>query len=538
MRLDICLTAVTIAGWGCDLAKDSTQPVVWTITVTEAGGDGSPIPARLLLLDEDGQSVHFGVRDRYDGRRQVDGYCELGAGAIGTWDAILLPDGTAEIPIGKESCEPLVAIPFANYQLRVWQGIEYERAEVTVDLRESRGKVESIIPLERVFDPWSMLCADLHVHAARSADSGVPDRIRVAAQLTAGIEVIGLSDHNVNGDLSEAIAALHAAERIVSIPSNELTADSFHLGVYPVVVEPEEPRGGGPSKEEIEAMDLTTTLQWARALPRAPMIQVNHPRFRYAALFDSYAWNGLDWPPPFSVELDAIEVLSGHTAFNEVGDRRIDESVRDIYTFWNHAVRVTAVGNSDTHHLNGVLDGLARNYVRVDDPRLAPFDEDGFVSALRNQNVVITSGPWIDLEVSSTVDDWSTVGPGQAVRARDQSVHVDIDVRQAAFVNAERVKVVVGGAVVRRFPLPSGDRALRIVEDIEVGSADTWLAVEVSGDEPLPVEMTGTYHLENGRRGVPPFALTNPVFIDVDGDDWIHIGGGAFAVAPHGVPPR
>ena len=45
--------------------------------------------------------------------------------------------------------------------------------------------------------------------------------------------------------------------------------------------------------------------------------------------------------------------------------------VRDFYALIEHGAWVTAVGTSDTHHLNGVLDGVARTYVLYDDPRAA-----------------------------------------------------------------------------------------------------------------------------------------------------------------------
>src|SRR5690606_11573315 len=116
------------------------------------------------------------------------------------------------------------------------------------------------------------------------------------------------------------------------------------------------------------------------------------------------------------------------------GDRRIDESVRDFYTLVDHGYLVIGVGNSDTHDLNLVLDGTARNYVFVDDPRTQPFDEDAFVRALRARRVVATTGPWLDVEVTSARGRTPTVGPGQSLVPEDGAVWIDITLAQTRWV--------------------------------------------------------------------------------------------------------
>jgi len=90
------------------------------------------------------------------------------------------------------------------------------------------------------------------------------------------------------------------------------------------------------------------------------IVQINHPRFRVTALFDAAHWNGTTWPPPFSLDFDALEVLAGYTAFNIPADRRFDEGVRDFYTLIDHGRLIAPLGNSDTHDLNWVLDGTTR----------------------------------------------------------------------------------------------------------------------------------------------------------------------------------
>src|SRR5262249_37073309 len=150
---------------------------------------------------------------------------------------------------------------------------------------------------------------------------------------------------------------------------NELTGNALHVNVYPVPYDRKAPRGGAPPAEPIITATPEMMFDIARKFPGNPIVQLNHPRFRINALYDGVGWNGVTWPPPFPLAFDAVEVIAGYSAFNANGDRRLDDGVRDFYTLVDHGHLVIGVGNSDTHDFNWVLDGTARNYVFVDDPR-------------------------------------------------------------------------------------------------------------------------------------------------------------------------
>jgi hypothetical protein len=497
------------------------KPSPGTTTLVLRVTDGpTPVGARVLLLDAKGEPVHFGRLDTY-GMRQDTTACQLAPSVVGSWDGIILADGTGEVPIGGAGC---ATIPYGRYHVWAWRGIEYELWQGDVDLTAKRGKVELDIPLERAWSPHGTLSADLHVHAFASHDSRLPNPQRVVAQAAAGIQVVGLSDHDVSGDLDREIAALHLDDRIASIASNELSSDQLHVGVYPA--------GQPPPEAEVLHADAEHVFALARAMPGNPVVQLNHPRFRVTALYDQRKWDGTSWPPPFPLAFDAVEVLAGYTAFNAPGDRRFDDSVRDFYTFVDHGHLITPLGNSDTHDLNWVLDGTTRNYVFVDDPRTNPFDEAQFVAAIRARRVVATSGPWLDVEVAPAAGVTPTVGPGEAVVPRDHSVWVDITVAQTQFVHTERIKITVGGRGVQTIDVPPDVRTHRWAGKVEVGDADTWIGITADGDTPLPLALTGSYQKDKWNRGgVTPFAIASPILVDADGDGHWKRGDADLAVS-------
>lgn len=467
------------------------------VRVTDGAG-GPVVPARLMLFAGD-EPVRFGELDFLDGTRQARGYCWLAPGALGTWDGLVLPWGEAVIR-ADAPCAP----PAGVYRVWAWRGIEHEIWEGTVELGRRVARLD--IALERAWRAEGALAADLHVHAAASPDSTVPAIIRAMTLAAAGVQVVALSDHNAVGDLDEEIRLAGLEGHLASIASTELSSDWAHVGVFPA-------RAAPPPESETAGWSAKLVLTWARGQSGRPIVQVNHPRYRVYALFDLAGWDGVAWPPPFPLAFDAVEVLSGDTIFNAPGDRRLDEAVRDFYTMIDRGFAVTAVGNSDTHHLDGIRDGLTRNYVFVDEPVTAPFDEAAFVDAVRARRVVATSGPWLDVEVIGE----RAVGPGQTVRAAGGRVVVDVTVEQARFSRADRLRVLAGTGdgprVVHDVAVPPGGR-WRGRLAVDLGGRSGWVGVDVGGDAPLPVELTGNLHQQAGRPGTVPFALANPVLVE------------------------
>lgn len=480
---------------------------------------GAPIGARVQLFSSAEVPLHIGWIDVY-ATRQGGAGCAYAPDVVGSWDGLIVARGVAELPVGVDTCLPSPGIPYGRYHVWAWRGVEYELWQGEVDLSAERGRVPLEIALDRAWTPHGALAADLHVHALASTDAAVPNPQRVVAQVAAGIQVIGLSDHDTHGDLDEEIRALGLDDRVASIASAEVTADRLHVGVYPVEVDRTRPGNGALPHDEIAEAEPADIFARLRALPGRPIIQLNHPRLRSSALYDDAEWDGVAWPPPFSTDFDAVEVVAGYTAFNAAGDRRLDESVRDFYTFVDHGRLITPLGNSDTHGLNWVHDGTARSYVFVDDDRLRPFDEAAFVAALRARRVVATTGPWLDVEVAAA-EGAAAVGPGQALQARG-TVWVDVTVHQARFVVTERLRIQIGRregpGVVRMIDVPPHVRSYRWAGAIEVGTADTWIGITADGDRPLPTPLTGAYQRHAGRQGVTPFAIASPILVDADGD--------------------
>jgi hypothetical protein len=488
----------------CGRAPSTQSSTTLSIRVTD---HDALVGARVLLFDASGKPLHIGTLDMY-GQRQSGAGHPFAPGVIGTWDGIVLGYGSGDVPIGTQ-------IPYGKYKVWAWRGIEYEIWQGEVDLGANRGKVDLAIALDRAWSPGDALAADLHVHAHASDDSTMPDDQRVAAQVAAGIRVIGLSNHNTNGDASAAIHALHLDDVVASLPSNEVTSEAMHANIYPAI-------GAAPPASQVISASPAQLMALLRALPGKPVIQINHPRFRYQSLFDTTKWNDATWPPPFPTDFDAVELVPGYAAFNASGDRRLDEGLRDLYTLFDHGKLVAPVGGSDSHDFNWVLDGAGRTYVFAP----WPYDQTKFVDAIRARRTVATDGPWLDVRVSGA-------GPGEHVVPKDGKVSVDITLSTTKWQKVDRIRVQVG-AQTQTIAVAPG-RTFHWSGDVDVGSVDTFVGVAADGDTAMPVELTGTYQRDKWKHaGDTPFCVISPILIDADNDGHWKRGDGDYLLTPLG----
>jgi hypothetical protein len=488
------LVALALAACGPSAPPKPTGIVSFTITDDDSH---DPIPARVALFDAQNQLVHFGDLDLY-GQRQTAGGCESTTipGMLATWTGLVLPRGVGSLRLGRGFC----MLRPGKYRVVAFSGIEYDRAEATLDTTET-ASIE--IELHRAFTPTGVLAADLHVHGTPSDDSMMPDAERVAGQVAAGIQVIGFANHNESKSLAPAIAQLGLGDRVASIAGMELTSDALHLGVYPVPVDTP------VNKADVILSDVAGMFAVATAMPGHPIIQVNHPRFRYGALFDLVQWNDTDWPPPFPLDFDALEVVAGYQAFDVPGDRRTDDTVADLYALVQHGKAVAAMGNSDTHDFTWVLDGTARTYVTVPHPTVAPFDEAAFLAAIRARKTLATTCPYLTVRLEP--DD-----------------RVAIDVAQANFCHATHVELTVDRHAVASIPIPAGSPLHweGAIPGLPHDRSDAWLGVTASGDAPIPLEQTGSYQQDKWKHpGVVPYAVISPLLLDRDGDGHWKYGG-------------
>jgi hypothetical protein len=423
--------------------------------------DGSPLPARLTLH-----------------------------GVAGTPDPALPPGAPGEPPsnvVYGWSGDTRIELPVGSYRVVASHGVEWSLAEQQVSIERSRGAVARLT-LAPAVETSGWIAADFHLHAAPSADSDLPLVERVRALVCEGIELAAATDHSHVTDYAAAVRDLGAASLLMTMPGIEVTTRRWgHFNAFPLA-----PDAGTPSPKGSPAR----IFRRLRRLSPGAVIQVNHPRMGRIGYFDragldldagSFARAGA------SFDFDTIEVVNGFDLGDEAA---IERNVADWLRLLALGRRRTAVGNSDSHRQLVQWAGYPRTWVRVTDDRPGAIDVAAVARALRAGRAIVSTGPFLRLDVQGA-------GPGDTLVVESGSVSAEVSVEAAPWIDVTRVELLVNGAVAASYDGSEGRRPRgRLQIPIE---RDTWILARARGERPLD-------DLLPGLR-VAPFALTNPVLV-------------------------
>jgi hypothetical protein len=195
---------------------------------------------------------------------------------------------------------------------------------------------------------------------------------------------------------------------------------------------------------------------------------------------------------------------------------------------------VVGTANSDSHEPDKEEPGSPRTYIRVPSDAPAQLAPDDILDAFASGDVLMTNGPFVRVRVGER-------GMGQTVSGRKQSLSIHIE--QAPWVKADTVKVFRGTEVVYEESFAGTKTDVTVEVDTP---SDTVLLVEVSSaddassmfpsiypSEIPPLQFTDVIGSLGSSFGfgaaedalaprlvsvTRPFAMTNPIWVDVDDD--------------------
>jgi len=501
-------------GVGVDMAGQPMREQGPALSLHVRGSDDlQPLPARVIVAAVPPTSA-------YDVHKDGATAKTLTPDLIGITDGVLLSTGEALLPIAP-----------GTYDLTILQGPEYEQVRRRVTVGDTEA-VRVDVVLEHSVRTRGWLAADMHIHTSRSYDSKLLPFHRVVSEVAAGVKLLVPTDHVWHNDLQSYVEALGYTDRAVAIAGSEYGFKFGHLGVYPVEFDPKGALWGAPPWAAYENWgNLTPDVAFPmiHGLPRQPVVVVNHPRL----LPDLGYFTNIGWPhtpdePLSSAGLfDGMEVLNGYAS----GPEEITALLRDWFFLLGQGYRIAGLGNSDTHRMDWLTSGYPRTWLRLptDEPkRVLPSDLREAVIGMR---AVASSGPWLHMLV-----DGQPIGETVQVRAGAGSVTVDIEADAPSWIDLSHVLLYQNGVLVKDWSVPALARphpALAVQVSLPV-AADGWLVAMAIGEQPLPVSVIGAVRSGLAR----PFAVTNPVWLDQDGDGKVQpprMPGGA-GPQPFGSP--
>lgn len=492
-----CTDDAMTGGSGPDLGTQANSDTRLHITV-RSSDDLQPIPARVLIYPKSGtQAPPLGSNGR-----SASNYSP---GVLGATRGLFLATGDAEF-----------GFPEGTYDLVLFQGPEYEQVRRTVTLPHKQ-TTSLDVTLEHSVRTTGWLAADMHVHTKVSFDGQVLPDHRVVTEVCSGVEIIVPTEHGIHHDLQRDIEMLGYRQRVISIAGSEYTFAGGHLGVYPVQFDPMGKQGGAPDWQVWpRPLDYPApqAFPMVHSLPTDPLLVVNHPRLPPdLGYFLNIGWPRIPGEKLATASLiDGIELLNGY----EESPPELTELLADWFFLLNDGQRITALGNSDTHLVDALVAGYPRSWLRLPTEEPARVIQDDLRAAVRGMRAVASNGPFLQLLV-----DGRDVGDTVLVRGGQVRVHVIADA--ASWIDLKRVQLYRSGELVLSLPITERKHpALDTVLDLPI-NADGWLVAMVVGAEPLPVDVIGS--IEGGQAR--PFAITNPVWLDADGDLKITPPGGS-----------
>jgi hypothetical protein len=413
----------------------------------------------------------------------------------------------------KNSCFPgedglTVRLPVGTYLAAASRGPEYSVDQRVIEVLKEANP-ELVLVVNRVVETPGLISFDPHIHTNKSdGEPSISERIK--SVVAEGIEVINATDHNYVTDYAPILRSLGLEKELTVIPGSEVTVpDIIHYNTYPM-----ELRLGDLGNGAITAAADTATALFAASRQKNPgaILEVNHPRAGDLGYFNNLyldqesaatALAGLD------LNFDILEVLNGPYFYSSN-----QAAIEDWFHLLNRGYVFPIVGSSDSHGIDREEPGYSRTYVSVPDENGKPLDRAAFIAALKKGRSFITNGPLIAFKVNSLS------APGDLVQAKGGRITLALRVWGAPWVEVDEVRLVFNGERRIIFPVRAEEGSIdKFTQEIGLTlTRDTYVCVEALGRKTLfPVLQSPS---ESGlpEDGTLPYALTNPVFVDVDGN--------------------
>ncbi len=459
---------------------------------------GKPLPSRLFIHGvAPTPTPHFGDDGTVDGAINVI-YARTGS-------------GTRTLRPGK-------------YRVMVTRGLEYGIQNIQVTITAGKPTPLKVALGHHVRTPGA-ISADLHLHAAPSMDSDASLTSRLIQLAAVGVEYAVATDHNAITDYGPAARAARLNPWLATVVGCEITtrrAEWGHFNIFPLDPSSEVPPYTNQTPQEM--FD-----HWHK-LPTNPVVQVNHPRMGGIGYYNQVRLDrrhGRAFSTNFATNFDAVEVFNGDWMYKPY---KVERNLLDWYMLLNTGYRFTATGNSDAHKLGYQEAGYPRTFVLVgagaDVPSRLP--KDVVEDAIRNHQVVVSSGPYITLTQPVDPQAPKVVPPsvvGRQLKAKKgRPMVLELTVQAACWVPVDSVEIVANGKTLEKIDLrqklgravaggpgkPSRCNPVRLKKTLKLTPArDTWYVVVARSRTPLPVLR---------HKATAVFGFTNPVWIDADGD--------------------
>lgn len=464
-------------------------------------------------------------------------------------DGVMEQRRVSDVHLSGAAGDPThVYLADGDYTVYAVRGPEYEVSVAGLKIRNGENQTLRISPPARAVTTAGHISADMHVHAASSFDTAFPAEKRVRTFIAEHGEVMVAAEHDTIFDFTPVLRAMGVSDKMIAITGSEVTSTQRsvrapysigHMNFFPLRAKPHAHKRGLPNHENRRTRDVLYDMH---VHFDDPIAQLNHPRDNPALsvknlpddfedligdeeFFDhmgvaAHPYNPhrpLTTPPnnslididPISghrdIDFDVMEIMNGTQDYRP---ERVATARQDWLSLVAQGETLAASANSDSHNKWQQV-ALPRNMVRVGRDTIVGFSLPRFVEAVRRGAFYGTTGPFIDLRLGRALIGDTHKGRNGVLKGRIYS---------SSWAAAESLRVQVNGKTVYALTLPA-DGTFEIPLNF---TADAFVTIEAVGQAGKIYQAV--------YPGFYPYAYSNPIYVDADGDgQWTPPGIGAAA---------
>jgi len=474
---------------------------VGTLKIDVEGTDGKPLPCKVELRRR-GESTPLDLGPE-SAIRQVK-------------NLLYLPRGTENI-----------LLPAGEYEAIISHGPEFDAAFKDVVVKADEA-TRLTAQLERSVDTKGWVSTEFHSHSSPSGDNTSHQMGRVLNLLCEHLEYAPCTEHNRIDSYEPHLKALKIEDQLATCTGMELTGKPLplnHQNVFPLKHHPGQQDGGAPVTDDSPETQLQRVALWDDRSEK--VVQQNHPDLGwlfYDKNGDGVKDEGYSQSFPY---IDCIEihpptaVLKIPTDLNNSTSVPNSNRIFNWLQLLNQGYRYTGVVNTDAHY-NFHGSGGLRNWVKcsTDDP--ARISTDEMVEQVTRGCVVMSNGPFLTVEARPAGnEDGKAILPGGEFACPDGMVQLAISVQCPNWFDIDRVFVLANGKHVPELDFTRAGNADKFSDDTvkfeqtlrHKFAADTHLVVVAAGENSQLGPVLGP---QWGAQ--QPTAISNPIFVDVDGN--------------------
>jgi len=417
-----------------------------------------------------------------------------------------------------------------RYDVIISHGNEYDAVFTEIDV--TRGETTPLAArLRRSVDTTGWISSDFHSHSSPSGDNTSMQLGRVLNLLAEHIEFAPCTEHNRISSYTPHLKKLGVEPLMATCTGIELTGSPLpinHQNAFPLVHKHHTQDGGGPHTHGDPLVQIERLALWDNNASK--VVQGNHPN-----LVQMLGDRNLDGKPDGGFAkmfgfMDCIEIHPPQAILSPPKPGAKGAAARNRMFNWmqmlNLGYRLPGVVNTDAHY-NHHGSGWLRNYIEspTDDPAKVKIED--IIHAVEHGHMVMTNGPFMEVKLRAKKSDQpaggsaAAAGPGDDLSAPGGEATLHVRVQCPNWHDINRVQVFVNGKPEKTLNFTRRTHA-RMFAD-ETVKFDQQVPLKLAADAHVIVAAAGE-GLQLGpvmgpsRGKAMPIAVSNPIFVDVDGE--------------------